>query len=452
MSDPTPVKPAGSREGEAVDGAAIARLLPHRYPVLLVDRVVAFEDGARIVAIKNVTIDEPFFGGHFPERPVMPGVLICEALAQAGALLAYRSRGGIKPGRILLLASLERARFRRPVVPGDQLELEVRSLKRHPPLWRMRGTARVGGATVTEVDFTASEAPAPEAAATIHPTAIVADGAVLGADVRVGPYAVIGANVRIGAGTTIGPHVVIDGYTTIGERNRIFQFASVGAEPQDLKYHGEASRLVIGDRNIIREFATLNPGTEGGGLVTSVGDGNLFMVYSHVAHDSRIGNRCILANSATLAGHVTLEDYVIVGGLAAIHQFVRVGESAIIGGGAMVIHDVPPFCNASGDRARLRGLNLVGLRRRGFTAAQIRPIKRAYRLLFDSDLAFTQAQARVTAEYGENTEVARMLAFVAVSKRGVTKAAGLAGAGGAGDGEGDAEYNGENDGESGDGS
>ncbi len=423
MAESDPLTPPPAAAETAVDAEAIARVLPHRYPLLLVDRVVALEDGVRIVAIKNVTVDEPFFAGHFPGRPVMPGVLICEALAQAGALLAYRSRNGIDPGRVLMLTGLERGRFRRPVVPGDQLELEVRSLQRHAPLWRMRGKARVGGAVVAEVDFTATEAAGDEGAPEIHPTAIVAAGAEVAAGARIAAYAVIGPHVRIGAGTTVGPHAVIDGRTTIGRENRIFQFASVGAEPQDLKYRGEASRLEIGDRNIIREFATLNPGTQGGGLLTSVGDQNLFMVYSHVAHDSRVGSHCVLANGATLAGHVTLEDHVIVGGLAAIHQFVRVGESALLGGGAMVIHDVPPFCTASGDRARLRGLNLIGLKRRGFGAERIRAIKQAYRLLFLSERSFAEAQAVVAAELGREPDVARLLAFLAASSRGIAPAA-----------------------------
>ena len=411
----------------AVDPALIGRLLPHRYPLLLVDRVVGVEDGVRLVARKCVTVDEPFFAGHFPGRPVMPGVLLCEALVQAGALLAQASGGGLPPGASLTVVALERARFRRSVVPGDELELEVRTLERRPPRWRLRGVARVGGSIAAEADFTTLEhAPAEHQAApaaVVHPTAVVAPGAELAADVEIGPYAVIGPYVHIGAGTRVGPHAVLDGRTTIGRNNRIFQFASVGAEPQDLKYRGEESRLEIGDRNIIREFATVNPGTTGGGMVTTVGSDTLLMNYSHIGHDCHVGSHCVLANSATLAGHVTIQDYVIVGGLAAIHQFVRIGESAILGGGAMVIHDVPPYCNASGDRATLRGVNIIGLRRRGFDAEQVRAIKSAYRLLFAAGMPFAEARARLAAELAATPEVERLLAFLAASSRGITPAA-----------------------------
>jgi len=419
----------------AVDPALVGRLLPQRYPLLLVDRIVAFEDGVRLVARKSVTVDEPFFAGHFPGRPVMPGVLICEALVQAGALLAHRSTGGLAPGGSLAVAALDRARCRRPVLPGDQLELEVRTVERRPARWRLRGVARVDGSVAAEADFTTVERmagtgdqdAAAEPGPVIHPTAIVATGAVLAPGVSIGPYAVIGPHVRLGAGTRVGPHAVIEGRTTIGRDNRIFQFASVGAEPQDLKYRGEDSRLEIGDRNIIREFATLSIGTAGGGMVTRVGSDTLLMHYAHVGHDCQVGSHCVLANGATLAGHVTISDHVIVGGLAAIHQFVRVGESAILSGGSMTVHDVPPFCNASGDRARLRGINLIGLKRRGFDAARVRAIKRAYRLLFASGLPFAEARVRTSAELAGQPDVELMVAFLADSTRGVTPAARRAG-------------------------
>ncbi len=392
------------------------------YPFPLVDRVVTHERGVRMVALKSVSIDEPFFVGHFPGRPVMPGMLLCEAFVQVGrdlveGALALSSAGPLR------LTRLDRARFRQPVVPGDRLELEVRALERRPEAWRLQGVARVGAAIAAEAEFTMGTVPESEAAAAVHPAAVVANGAVLEAGVCIGPYAVVGSRVRVGAGTTVGAHAVLGGHTTIGTGNRIFPFASVGTEPQDLKYRGEESRLEIGHRNIIREFVTISTGTQGGGMVTSIGDANLFMNHAHVGHDCRIGSHCVLANTATLAGHVRIDDFVIVGGLAAIHQFVRVGESALLSGGAMVEYDVPPFCNASGDRARVRGINLVGLRRRGFTTDRIRSIKRAYHLLFASNLPLAEAQARCAAELATaSADVAHMLAFIAASARGVSRA------------------------------
>ena len=258
-------------------------------------------------------------------------------------------------------------------------------------------------------------------AARIHPTALVAPEAQLAADVTVGAYAVIGPQVRIGAASVIAPHVVIEGRTTIGARNHVFQFASVGAVPQDLKYHGEDSELRIGDDNRIREFCTLQPGTEGGGMLTRIGDGNLLMNYAHIAHDCRLGDRIIVANATQLGGHVIIEDGVVVGALSGIHQFVRLGESAIIGAGSMVSQDVPPFCNATGDRARLHGLNTIGLKRRGLTDDVIQALKRAYRLMFQSKLRAVEAIARIRAEIPGVAEVERFTAFVESSARGVCR-------------------------------
>ncbi len=255
----------------------------------------------------------------------------------------------------------------------------------------------------------------------VHPSAVIAPGAELDHGVRVGPYAVIGRQVRIGRDSSIGPHSVIEGRTTLGCENQIFQFASVGAIPQDKKYQGEDSRLTIGDRNTIREFATLNTGTTGGGLVTRIGNDNLFMVYSHVGHDCQIGNNVILANCATLAGHVLLEDYVGVGGLAAIHQFTRVGESAYLGGGAMVSLDVPPYCVAQGDRARLFGLNLIGLKRRGFGEEQLNALKKAYRTLFAEGLTLKEAADRTRQEQVSSPEVVHLTEFIASSQRGICR-------------------------------
>ena len=255
----------------------------------------------------------------------------------------------------------------------------------------------------------------------VHPTAIVAPGAKLHATVEVGPYAVIGPQVTIGAGTTVGPHAVIEGRTRLGERNRVFQFASVGAQPQDLKYAGEDSALEIGNENLIREFTTLHKGTTGGGGVTRIGNGNLFMAYAHVAHDCQVANGCVLANAATLGGHVVIGDHVILGGLAAVHQFTRIGQHAFVAGGAMVVMDVPPFCTAQGDRAELVGINSIGLARHGFSEDQISRVKEAYRILFRSKLPLEDAVERLRTELGNQPEIQALLTFVTTSERGLTR-------------------------------
>lgn len=255
----------------------------------------------------------------------------------------------------------------------------------------------------------------------IHSTAIVAKEAELDSSVEVGPYAVIGPRVRIGAGTTVGPHAVIEGDTTIGRNNRVFQFAAIGAIPQDLKFAGEQTRLEIGDENQIREFVTMHVGTEGGGGLTKVGSSCLFMAYTHVAHDVQVGDHCILANCAALGGHVLVEDHVIVGGLAAVHQFVRLGRSAFVAAGAAVTQDVPPYCTVQGDRARLTGLNTVGLTRRGFTSEQLSRVKSAYKTIFRNGLGLREALAQVRAEHGGHPEVDHFLGFIEGSERGVAR-------------------------------
>jgi UDP-N-acetylglucosamine acyltransferase len=255
----------------------------------------------------------------------------------------------------------------------------------------------------------------------IHPTALVDPRAELDHDIEVGPYSIVGPGVKIGRGTRIKSHAVIEGNTSIGEDNLIFQFATVGSVPQDLKYRGEDSRLVIGDRNTIREFVSLNPGTTGGGMMTRVGSHNLLMMYCHIAHDCLLGDRNIIANGATLGGHVVVEDYVIVGGLVGIHQFVKVGTSALLGAGSMVSKDVPPYCNATGDRARLKGLNLEGLKRRGFSREQIDAIKKAYRILFQSGLTAKAAVKKARKEIPGSAEAERLANFVENSRRGICR-------------------------------
>lgn len=255
----------------------------------------------------------------------------------------------------------------------------------------------------------------------VHPSALVAPGAELDASVEVGPFAIIGPKVRIAAGTRVGPHTVIEGRTTIGRDNIIFHHASIGAAPQDLKFRGEDSELVLGDGNTVREFVTLHLGTAGGGMVTRIGHHNLLMAYVHVAHDTVLGDHNIIANGVQLAGHVHFASYVVAGALSAVHQFARIGESALLGAGSMVSQDVAPYCNATGDRATLHGLNLIGLRRRGFSKETIHDIKEAYRIVFRSGLKLADAVARVRAEVAASPEVDRFLDFVAGSERGLCR-------------------------------
>lgn len=255
----------------------------------------------------------------------------------------------------------------------------------------------------------------------IHPTAIVDPAAALDDDVVVGPYSVVGPRVRLGRGTVVASHAVLEGNTTLGRDNHVFQFASVGAVPQDKKFHGEETQLVVGDRNVIREFATLQPGTEGGGGITRVGNGCLVMNYAHVAHDCIVGDNVILANGTQLGGHVTVQDFVVVGALVGIHQFVKIGESAIIGAGSMVSLDVAPFCNATGDRATLHGLNLVGLKRRGISEEAISVLRKLYRIVFQSKLKSAEAAERARAELPGLPEVERFLLFVGDAERGLCR-------------------------------
>jgi UDP-N-acetylglucosamine acyltransferase len=255
----------------------------------------------------------------------------------------------------------------------------------------------------------------------IHPSAIVDPGARIGSGVAIGAYSVIGAGVEIGDGTTIGPHVVIEGTTRIGRDNRIFQFASIGSIPQDKKFGGEASELIIGDRNLIREFVTLNRGTAEGGGATRIGNDNWIMAYAHVAHDCIVGDHTIFSNNATLAGHVAIGDYAILSGFAGVHQFCRVGAHAFIGMGCLVNGDVPPFVMVAADYGRPRGINSEGLKRRGFDTDRIAAIKRAYRTLYLGNRPLADARAELASMAADSKDVAVMLEFIDASERALVR-------------------------------
>ncbi|MDA8137392.1 MAG: acyl-ACP--UDP-N-acetylglucosamine O-acyltransferase [Desulfobacteraceae bacterium] len=255
----------------------------------------------------------------------------------------------------------------------------------------------------------------------IHPTAIISPKAHIDEDVTIGPYVIIGDEVTIGAGTVIMGHATIDPFTEIGVKCTIFQYASVGAQPQSLKYKGEKTWTKIGAGTTIREFVTINRGTESGGGVTQVGDNCFLMAYTHIAHDCSVGRNVVMANAATLAGHITIGDHAIIGGLTAIHQFVRVGNYAMVGGKSAVVKDIPPYVIAAGDRASLHGLNQVGLKRHGFSAAAVSQLKKAYRLIFRIGLTLNEAIERVTAEVEQIPEVKYFINFIKSSERGITR-------------------------------
>ena len=257
---------------------------------------------------------------------------------------------------------------------------------------------------------------------TIHPTAIIEAGAKIGDNVTVGPYCMIGADVVLDAGVTLVSHVVVGGRTNIGANTKIYPFASIGLQPQDLKYKGEPSQLLIGCNNVIREHVTMNPGTEGGGMITRVGNNCLFMVGAHVAHDCQVGDHVILVNNATLAGHVDVGNWAILGGLSAVHQFVRVGRHAMVGGMSGVENDVIPYGSVIGNRARLSGLNVVGLKRRNFDRETIHALRNAYRLLFAPEGTMTERIKDVAEVFSENEPVMEIVNFIqADSSRAICK-------------------------------
>ena len=256
---------------------------------------------------------------------------------------------------------------------------------------------------------------------TVHPSALVSPSAELGKDVEIGPFCTIGEHVRIGDHSRLGSHVVVSGRTEIGSRNEIHPFATLGAPPQDLKYRGEPTRLVIGSGNVIREYVNISIGTAPGGGVTTVGDNNLIMAYSHIAHDCHVASHTILANAATLGGHVEIDDYATVGAFSGVHQFCRIGRHAFIGGYSVVTKDALPFMRTVGNRARVYGVNSLGLRRRGFREESIERVRLAYRILFQSKLNTSMALARLKDEMAGSEEIDLIIGFITSSKRGVIK-------------------------------
>jgi UDP-N-acetylglucosamine acyltransferase len=393
--------------------------LSHRYPSLLVDAVTEHDPGRRIVAVKNVTVSEEFFQGHFPGTPLMPGVLMIESLSQVATLLLFGRSAD--DGDRTYLRAVENAKFRRQVVPGDRLQLEVTLSRQRGRVVRAAGIASVGGQVVAEADLVMAIEPGACRQARgplIHPTAIVHPNARIGEGTVVGAYATIGERVSVGRDCRIGTSTIVDGSTEIGDHTEIYPFASIGLAPQDLKFKGEPTRLVIGEHNVFREFVTIHRGTAGGGGVTSIGHHNLFMAYAHVAHDCHVGNYTIFGNGATLGGHVVVEDFATISAYSGVHQFCRVGQHAVIGGYTVVTRDALPYAKTVGNRARIYGVNTIGLARRGFSPELIGKLRRAYRHLLQHNtsraLELIERDPSLRA-----AEVSYLVRFITSAKRGV---------------------------------
>ena len=389
----------------------------YRYPSMLVDAITEHEAGRRLAAVKNVTVNEDFFQGHFPGAPLLPAVLMLESLSQVAALLLLHREDAPANCRVSL-RGVNHAKFRRQVVPGDRLRLEVSLGRRRASLARAQAVAYVGDQVVAEAELLLGLVPD---TTVIDPTAVVHPRAKIGPGTSIGAHASIGPDVRVGANCRIGASSVLDGWTHIGDDTEIYPFASIGQIPQDLKFRGEETRLVIGRGNIFREFVTIHRGTRGGGGVTTIGDRNVFMAYVHVAHDCHVGNDTIFGNMATLGGHVSVGDFANVSAGSGVHQFCRVGQHAFIGGYSVVTKDALPFARTVGSRpARIFGANTIGLLRRGVPPDVIEKLKAAFRYLLQSKLNTTNALKQIEKDRAlACAEVQYLLDFIRTSQRGV---------------------------------
>lgn len=415
-----------------LDKEEIKKVIPHREPFLLIDKVVITEEEKSAVGYKNVTGEEDFFKGHFPDNPIMPGVLVVEAMAQTACVL-YLFRPDLR-GKFAYFMSIDKTKFRKPVLPGNILELRVEVLKARERAGKVRGVAYVNGEVVTESEFMfvlvdrkdEQEVVKKEhkleldTTSNIHPTSIIHPTAQIHPSVIIGPYTVIGQDVVLEENVKIGSYCNIE-FSVIKKNTRIFNNACIGLLPQDIRYRGEKAQVIIGENCIIREFVTIHRGTVT--KLTSVGKNCYLMAYAHIAHDCKVGNEVTITNCGTLAGHVVVEDGVNIGGLVAIHQYSRIGKLSMLGGGAMVSKDVPPFVMVVGDRAELRGVNIVGMRRKGFSRDKIKEIKSAYKKLFRSKMPISEAIAKIKQEKDLSEEIKYMLNFIENSKRGICRLA-----------------------------
>ncbi len=421
-----------SYERIVLDLEQIKRVIPHREPFLLIDKVEIVEKEKSAIGYKQLTGEEDFFKGHFPGNPIMPGVLVIESMAQTACVL-YLSKPELQ-GKFAYFMSIEETKFRKPVRPGDLLELRVEVVKAKERVGKIKGVAYVNNNVVAESEFMFVLVEAegaqkkqeektvqqPIQQPNIHPTAIIHPTAVIHPTVKIGPYTIIGPECEIEENVQIGSYCRIE-YAVIKKNTKIFDSVCIGTLPQDVKFKGEKTLAIIGENCVIREFVTIHRGTTS--KITSVGNNCYLMAYSHIAHDCKVGNDVIIANCGTLAGHVIVEDGVNIGGLVAIHQYTRIGKLSMLGGGAMVSKDVPPYVIVVGDRAELRGINIVGLKRKGFNREKIKKIKEVYKKLFRSKLPLSEAIKKIEMEDELTEEIKYMIEFIKNSKRGICRIA-----------------------------
>ncbi len=401
-----------------ISSTEIAQILPHRFPFQLVDRIIDFDEEKSVIALKNVSVNEPYFQGHFPDNPVMPGVLILEALAQAGGYVLLRNSDFA--GRFPYFAAMEKVKFRKPVTPGDQLRLEMEVIKTKKNFVKMSGKALVDGMVVAEGIFLFTLAHEPSRPQ-IDGTSSVHRTAILGKNVVIGPNTIIGEHVHIGDNTRIEANCFLEKWTRIGEDCNVHFGSVIGSAAQDMKYKGEKSYVEIGDRCEIREYVTINRAT-GKDTVTKIGSDNIFLTHVHVAHNCQLGNNIIVANMTNIAGHTIIEDKVVIGGMTGIHQFVRIGKGAMVGAYTRLPQDVPPYMLCEGNPAIIRGLNLIGLRRGGASKEAIQEIKTVYKKMYRSDLNTSQALKEVEGIELTTDESLHLQNFLQEdSDRGITK-------------------------------
>ncbi len=437
MSESVNPAPEGG-DNLTLDIQDILRILPHRFPLLLVDRITHLTRTKRIVAIKNVTINEPFFAGHFPDHPIMPGVLVVEAMAQAGGVLLLTEFPD-RAEKLLLFTGIERAQVspagdtRRPASHRGGRAGVARHRRPHAGQSVCRRQAGLrSDRHLPSVESSETGGSRPGARCrnrssrnlpmNIHPTAIVDPSAKIPASCSIGPYCTVAAGVELGENCELVSHVVLGGPVDFGSNNKIYPFAALGMDPQDITYAGEPTRLEVGDHNVIREYVTITRGTAKGGGVTRIGSHTLIMAYTHVGHDCVIGDHVMLVNAATLAGHVTVEEWAVVGALCPVHQYVRVGAHAYVGGGTTLTQDVLPYSMTSAERdTHAYMLNKVGLQRRGFSRERIARLHHAFKVLLASKLNTSQALEKLRSEGAQGEDVEVLMRFIETSQRGIIK-------------------------------